>query len=368
MVESDEASHPNEGWPTPAVRVTDAASVPRIGVVLVNWNGWVDTLECLESLLRSTIPLAIVVVDNASTNGSAERIVEWALGDRVAEAGSATLAALSSPPHPKPVSFQRLSAVESVDGGDVATVVTLIDSGGNLGFAGGNNVGLRYLLRVPSIDRLWLLNNDTVVEPGAAQALVARMDATHRIGMCGTVVRYYHRPDTVQALGGSRFNPATGQARHIGNGTPATAPYDPGRVAREMDFVLGASLAVSRRFLETVGPMAEDYFLYYEEADWAWRNKGRFVTAFAHGAVVYHKEGTTIGSTNVPGKRSALSDHYMLRSRLKFVRRHQPYLLPWHWLLGLGQIGVRFARSQPNNALAMTRALLGQRYNPETRG
>lgn len=338
----------------------------RLGVVLVNWNRWADTIECLESLLRSTIPLHVVVVDNASTDGSAERILAWAEGTQIAEPLSPALAALSTPPVQKPVEVARLSASSTTELTEER--VTLIDAGGNVGFAAGNNIGLRHLLRDPTIDYVWLLNNDTVVERDAAQALVARMDATHNIGMCGTVVRFYHRPDTIQALNGMRFNTMTGQSRGIGAGMKVGTPYDPARVGRETDFVLGASLAVSRRFFDTIGPMSEDYFLYFEEIDWAARNAGRFAVAFAHGAVVYHKEGGSIGSSQVKGERSPMSDYYLLRSRLKFVRRRRPLLLPAHWLLATGQIARRILRMQPNKALVLTRALLGLRPDKHTRG
>ena len=246
--------------------------------------------------------------------------------------------------------------------------VTLIDAGANLGFAGGNNLGLAFLLRAPGIDYIWLLNNDTVVEPDAASALLARMDATHNVGMCGTVVRYYYRPGTVQALNGHRFSLATGSSRGIGGGLPATTPFDPARVARETDFVLGASLAVSRRFVETIGLMAEHYFLYFEEVDWAFRNRGRFATAFAHGVIVYHKEGGSIGSSGAKGQRSVMSDYYLTRSRLGFIRRRAPLLLPWHWLLTLALIGRRLLRLQPKKALVLLRALLGLRYSTGSRG
>ncbi|UAJ09329.1 glycosyltransferase family 2 protein [Glacieibacterium megasporae] len=341
---------------------------PRLGVVLVNWNRWSDTIECLETLLRSTIPLRIVVVDNASSDGSSDRIAEWAAGATPARALSPVFADMSQPGWPKPIVLRRLDAGTAATATPDTSTITLIDAGGNLGFAGGNNVGLRFLFRASPIRHVWLLNNDTVVEPDAAMALLARMEATHKIGMCGTIVRYYHRPDVVQALNGSRFNLFTGQSRGIGEGQPGSMPFDPAKVARETDFVLGASLGVSRAFFETVGPMTEDYFLYFEEIDWAARNAGRFAIAFAHGAVVYHKEGGSIGSSAVKGRRSDASDYYLLRSRLGFIRRRALWLLPLHWLLALGQIARRLLRLQPKKALVLLRALLGLQMKTISRG
>ncbi len=336
-----------------------AADRPRLGVVLVNWNRWADTLECLESLHKSAVPMRIVVVDNGSADGSAAHIVDWAAGTQAAAPADPAMARFSQPPVAKPLALARLSAAEAAatDPGDAR--LTLIDGGGNLGFAGGNNAGLRHLRRDPGLDYFWLLNNDTVAAADAPAALLARLDATHNPGMCGTVVRYYHRPGVVQALNGSRFNRLTGTSRGIGEGQAATAPFDAAQVARQTDFVLGASLAVSRAFLDRVGLMEESYFLYFEEIDWATRAAGRFATSFAHGAVVYHKEGGSIGSSGVAGGRSETSEYWLMRSKLAYVARFQPRLLTLHRAVAVAQIALRFARGQPRKAYVMTRALCG---------
>lgn len=343
-------------------------AVARLGVVIVNWRRAADTIECLESLLRSTVAVRVVVVDNASGDGSSETIEQWGAGTAAATVASPAMARLTTPPLSKPRTIRRLSAAEAAIAAPDSAAVTIIDAGSNLGFAGGNNLGLGFLLRSPQTEYVWLLNNDTVVEPEAARALLARLAATHNVGMCGTVVRYYFRPDTLQALNGHRFSLMTGTSRGIGSGSPANTAFDPARVARETDFVLGASLAVSRRFVDTIGPMTEAYFLYFEEVDWAYRNAGRFAVAFAHGAIVYHKEGGSIGSSARNGQRSAMSDYYLTRSRLGFVRRRAPLLLPWHWLLTLALIGRRILRVQPKKALVLLRALLGLRYKSGARG
>ncbi len=336
-------------------------ATPRLGVVLVNFKRADDTIECLESLLRSTIPLRVVVVDNESNDGSLDAIAAWAAGDRPPPAASTAMARHTTPAIRKPQAFVRMSAAAAA-GTDHDALLTLIDAVSNRGFAAGNNIGLRHLLRDPNIDHVWLLNNDTIVDPAAAAALLARLDATDNVGMCGTVVRYYWQPDRVQALNGHVFNLAAGTSRGIGTGQPARQPFNPGQVAAQTDFVLGASLAVSRRFVERVGPMDEGYFLYFEEIDWAARNAGEFAIAFAQGAVVYHKEGGSIGSSGVAGGRSALSEYWLTRSRLRFVRLHHPLLLPVHWLVTLAAATLRLLRRQPRKAAAIIRAMLGIAY------
>ncbi|MGQ5701994.1 glycosyltransferase family 2 protein [Sandaracinobacteroides sp. A072] len=337
------------------------ASRPRLAVIIINWNRWADTIECLESLMRSELPVRIVVIDNASEDDSLERIRAWAEGREAWQSPSGPLGRLTRPPLEKPIPFEEISDVEAVDGKPGNTLLTIIRSSENLGFAGGNNLAMRHALNDPAIAYCWCLNNDTVVEPDATRAIVARMDATHKVGMCGTQVRYYHRPGTWQQLNGSRFKLLTGMSEGIGRDQPVTRPFDPRKVARETDFVLGASLAVSRAFVETVGYMEESYFLYFEEMDWSVRNRGRFVIAFAHGAVIYHKEGGSIGSSGKKGQRSSTSEYYLMRSRIKFYRRNFPLLLPIQYPLGIALILRRLLRRQPDKAGAMLRALLGMK-------
>lgn len=348
-------------------RLQDGARPPepaRMGIVLVNWKRPGDTIECLESIFRSTIPVRVIVIDNGSNDSSLDQIAEWAAGARPAVPISPAMARFSQPPVPKPISVRRIDAAAiAAAGGASDALLTLVDSGGNLGFAAGNNIGLKLLLTDPRILFFWLLNNDTVIEPTAAAAIAMRMSATHNVGMCGTVVRFYHQPDMIQALNGSRFNTWTGQSRGIGSRQPASLPFDPIRVASDTDFVLGASLATSRAFLETVGPMDESFFLYYEEIEWARRSDGRFTIGFAHAATVYHKEGGSIGSSGVAGARSSASDYWLTRSRLRFVRRDTPLLLPLHWLLTIGIILRRLLRRQPGKAAANLRALFGLGFN-----
>jgi GT2 family glycosyltransferase len=335
----------------------------RLAVILVNWNRNADTIECLESLLRSDERIRIVVVDNGSTDGTEERLVAWASGAEPYEPPLGALKRLTSPPIAKPVNLRVVQPHEIDEARPGEEQITLIVAGENQGFSGGNNIGLRFALGDPAIAYCWCLNNDTVVDPSAAGAIVARMNATHKVGMCGTQVRFYHRPGVWQALNGQRFKLLTGQSQGIGTNQPVTRPFDPRKVARETDFVLGASLAVSRAFVETVGYMEESYFLYFEEMDWSVRNRGRFAIAFAHGAIIYHKEGGSIGSSGKPGQRSEASEYYLIRSRIRFYRRNFPLLWPLQYPLAMGLIARRLLRRQPKKAAAMTRAMLGMSFN-----
>jgi GT2 family glycosyltransferase len=342
-------------------------SAPRIAVVMVNWRGTKDTIECLESLLRSDVAVHAIVCDNDSGDGSVEALLDWARGEPAYEAPSGSLAPLTIPPLEKPLVYEHLRDEGAFTRGPQAPL-TIIETGGNLGYARGNNVGIRFALANPDIDVVWLLNNDTVVEPSTAGAILAAFDTDPGLGMVGAALRYYHRPSHHQMLGGMRFSRWTTRAVGIGAGSAVGARVDADQIGRETDFVCGASLGVSRAFLETVGLMGEEYFLYYEEVDWAIRNAGRFRMGFSPAAIVYHKEGGSIGSSGAKGQRSALSDYHHARSKLLFGRKHYPALLPAYFAQNLIMAARRILRRQPDKARAILRASIGLPFSPPASG
>src|ERR1017187_9290134 len=117
-------------------------------IVVLNWNGWRDTIECLESLFHLEYPnYCVVVCDNASSDGSPEQIRRWANGETIASCANAHFEYLTTPPIAKPIPFMSyVSPSASLSGTNPKSDLVLIETGGNLGFAGGCNVGLRYAL------------------------------------------------------------------------------------------------------------------------------------------------------------------------------------------------------------------------------
>ena len=308
-------------------RLPQFANDASIAVVILNWNGWRDTLECLESVYQSqSVSLRVIVCDNGSQDDSLAKIAAWAQGTLHAPVqasfltGGATAIA-------KPVAFAQYDRGQAETGGVASeqAPLVLIQTGANLGFAGGNNVGLRYCLTHGGFDYVWILNNDTAVERHALAHLVERMQADPRVGMCGSKLIFYHRPDMVQAYGGSAFDPRLGVVRPLGQFQPTSAVCRPAEIEKETAYVVGASMLVSTQFLKAVGLMSEDYFLYFEEIDWAFRARGQFTLAYSDPSVVYHKEGGSIGSSST-GEPSVTSTRYLYRNRVlfnwKFNRTH----------------------------------------------
>lgn len=333
-----------------------SAAVSRVYVVLVNYNGWRDTIECLESLLRSDyLDFRVIVCDNASPNDSFSRLLAWASGAEQPAAVSGPMARYSEPPLPKPLHHEVLTGDDPVRSVDAP--LAFVHIARNLGFAGGCNVGIRYALADPAAEYVWLLNNDTVVPPDSLSRAIAKLRATPHAGMCGSSLLFYDRPQTVQAAGGGILNKWTGTTRGAG-AFHDIASIDESDALLHLDYIAGAALLVSRPFLETIGPMNEDYFLYYEEIDWACRARGRFTLAYAKDSIVYHKEGGSIGTSSDPTQRSPLADTYGVRNRIRFIRRFYPLALPSVYVALVGAIVNRIRRGQADRIPMVLRAML----------
>jgi len=291
-----------QGFPFP-VRSTGAslsADVGMVCIILVNWRNAKDTIACLESLRHLEFPeFHVIVCDNGSGDGSDALIADWITH------------------HPD------LSA-------------ELIQTGANLGFAGGNNIGMRKGLQNQQTKFFWLLNNDTEVKPDALSHLVKKMQCNTSIGICGATLLYAHQPEMIQAVGG-RYNSWLGTVSHV----LAGEEYSPEKCAaideRSLDYVVGASMLVRRDFIEQVGMMCEDYFLYFEELDWIMRGKrAGYCIAYAPQSLVFHKEGGSTGSGAHTDwrNRSAFADACALRSRILFAKKFYP-VKKWSVRLGL---------------------------------
>lgn len=311
--------------------MTDLTTTPNVVTVLVNWNGAADTVECLESLFTSDYPnQRVVVVDNGSKDGSLSKLMAWANGATRVHRNAGLRGACVTHDCKKPLRVLTLGLNDVLRGRGFSAGIelALIDAERNHGFAGGVNIGVRLALCDSTVRYVWVLNNDTVVARDCLSHMARRMSNDRALGMCGSRILYYSQPDRVQVLGGARFRPWVGASHLIGSGQNAAGEVDVRLIERSIDHLSGASMLVSRDFMEDIGLMDEGYFLYYEEADWAMRGKGRYRFAYADDAVVYHKEGASIGSSDQRARRSALASFFLVRSRLRFTRRFYPWALP----------------------------------------
>lgn len=327
---------------------------PRVYIVLVNWNGWADTVECLESVFRQNYTnFQVVVCDNDSANDSISHIRRWADGEIEAEVPADNpLRRLSCPPAPKPISYVEYNRASAESGGfrqDREPKLVLVQTGANLGFAGGNNVGLRYALKQEDAAYIWLLNNDTVVDQDALAAAVLAAERDDSIGMVGAKLLYYDRPGMLQAVAGGKIIPWQGMIRLLGRDEEDVGQWS---CPVNLDYITGASLLVKADVVRTIGLLDEQYFMYAEELDWCLRaRRANWELVYSPGSVIWHKEGKSVGY------RSPLHDFYSVRSALLWVKKFYPHFLPTAFVYSLYRgLLPKIVRRQPARLAAVLRA------------
>lgn len=268
----------------------------RVAIVVLNWNGSKDTQLCLSSLRQLNHKnYEVIIVDNDSSDDSVDRI--------------------------------RCDFPE----------VTVIETGDNRGFAGGCNRGISRALS-NGADFVWLLNNDTIVDAEALQSLVKKAQEDRRIAAVGSAIYSMEEPHRLQAWGGGHVNFWLGRSRHFLVPMPDDA----------VDFITGASMLVSRKALESVGLLDEQFFMYWEDADFCLRlRKSKWKLAVAGDSKIWHK-----GSASV-GKDSVTLDRYFNTSAAQFFRRHAAVPFVPLWMGG----GLRLAKRALNGDWQRIRAV-----------
>lgn len=283
-----------------------------IGVIVVTYCSGDVILACLDSVIASSgAQLKIVVCDNDSPDDTVVRIRAWADG--------------------RGLDFRETSEPDECRPG---AAVTLIRSSINVGFAGGVNRGLEFLMKDTACDLFWLLNPDCEVAPGAAAAFRRRADEVGDFALMGSRILYREEPGLIQSDGG-QVGRWSGICRNLNQGAdPAQTPHPE---PADLDFISGASALASRKFVETVGLLEEDYFLYYEEVDWAAR-RGDLRLVLCDEALVHHHGGTAIGSGSVKRRASPFAIYFNYRNRMRYVARFRPVALPTAYLATLARV------------------------------
>jgi GT2 family glycosyltransferase len=292
----------------------------KVYIIILNYKGWLDTIECLESVFKLNYPnFQVIVVDNSPSEEPLKNLEKWASKKGFSDIKT-SFPEIVYPLISKPISFKTISEIESKKQSRNEPLL-IIKANKNLGFSAGNNIGLNYVIRRNDFDYCWLLNNDTLVENNSLSYQINYIEENEKlkIGILGSKLVYYHTPDKVQAVGGS-LNTFSFNTKHIGEGESI---INKKKQFGNIDYVVGASMFVSNKFLKEVGLLSEDYFLYYEELDWAFRAKSLgWEIDWCPKSKVYHKEGASIGSSNNYKKRSSMSEIEVFRSRNIFVKKY----------------------------------------------
>jgi GT2 family glycosyltransferase len=283
---------------------------PSVHAVVVNWNGAEVLRPCLRTLFDSRYPrLSVLVVDNASTDGSQELV--------------------------------RSEFPEA----------RLIANAENEGFAAGANAGIERVI-ADGGDYVLLMNNDTEIDPDAVARLVAAAQGNSQAAFVGPLIYYHDRPDIVWSAGG-RVSYWSGDIRHLGIRARDTGQFEG---VRRVDYVTGCAVLVATRALQDIGYMDTGYFMYNEDTDWCVRATERgYAVLLAPGAKVWHKVSMSSG-----GGLTAFKIYHRFLSTFRFFSRHAR---PYHWIgivpatvaRATGFVFAELLRGRPENALAVFR-------------
>ncbi|MFA5801411.1 MAG: glycosyltransferase family 2 protein [Thermoleophilia bacterium] len=268
--------------------MTQAPETPSVWVVIVNFNSYGDTAECLESLAVSTYSgMTVVLVDNGSSDGSGQELEK---------------------------KYSQVKHIRSEE---------------NKGFAGGANLGIRSALD-SGAKFICLLNNDTLVEPGFIEPLVERAGATPDAGIIGGKILYADNPDIIWFAGGS-IDRRRGFTSHRGQDLADSATFNkPGYV----DYVTGCLFFVRASLFSQLGLLREDFFMYAEEVDFCLRaRRAGFRCFFEPGSVIMHKV-----SRSMEGAYRPVYYYYLSRNLLEIYSGHMGmrrlsigvFRLAWH--------------------------------------
>ncbi len=305
----------------------DDVEWPKVFIIILNWNGWEDTIECLESLYTISYPnYDVVIVDNDSQDDSLARIRAFASGEVAVKSASLTHTYRSEP---LPViSYSRREAEESQSAslskklarggqnkGSNRSLV-IIQNERNFGYSEGNNIGMRYALRA-SADYVLLLNNDTVVDEHFLTELVRAADKDASIGAIGPKIYSYDAPSVIQSTG-ARKDFFTGTPISLNNGkTDDEANHFTIGGLLPADYMSGACILTKRKVIEEVGKLDPTYFLYYEDQDWCTRiSMAGYRIVCNLNSKIWHKK---MASTS---KAKRFSQYYPERSRVIYMRKY----------------------------------------------
>jgi GT2 family glycosyltransferase len=338
-----------------------AKQLPKIFIIVLNWNGWRDTIECLESVFQNSYQnYQVVVLDNGSSDSSIDKIKEWAEGKIKVES---QLVAYNA--NNKPIRYVEYDNITAQKGGipekenqyllfkeDHAVYpLVLVQNGANLGFAGGNNVGIRYVMAQNKGEYVWLLNNDTVIKRDSLEYLVNNAQNEKRIGVVGSTVLYYDKPNIVQVWGGGAIIPWMGIVRPLGE-NKHHEEHDKNEVTP--DYICGVSFLVRAEVIKKIGLMDERYFLYWEDTDWCERIKQKgWKLTYEPKSIIYHKTSASLGY------QSKDQDYYLTRNAVVFMQKYYWQFLPLSLLISTGgKIVNRIRRKQFNRIGLILRATL----------
>lgn len=277
-------------------------------IIILNWNNWQDTIECLESLYQNEHPnYDIIVVDNNSTDDSIKKIKDYCNGKIKIESSFFTYNNSN-----KPITILE-SEIRNEKDLSFSRKLTLIKNNKNEGFAEGNNIGIRYALKNLDPDYILLLNNDTVVDRKFLVEMLKVSESNDKIGIVGPKIYYYNEPDRIWFARG-KISWKFCRGLNIGYNEIEEGQHNQ---ITGMEYASGCTFLIKREVIEKIGLIDKRFFLYFEEIDWTLRaTKCGYKSVFAPKAKVWHKISKSGG-----GIKGPIGLYYITRNRWLLMKR-----------------------------------------------
>lgn len=334
--------------------------MPKVSIIILNWNGWEDTIECLESLYQITYPnYEVIVVDNGSKDSSVKKIKEYCHGQMKVQSKF-----FIYNPNNKPIKIIEYTREEAEAGGDKEREfenapsnkkLTIIKNEKNYGYAEGNNIGIRYAL-ARKYKYVLILNNDTVVHPNVLRPLVTIAERNPSIGGLTPKILFYPDPKRIYFAGG-RLNSYRTRSAMYGYGKLDGPQFQKTSLTGNLT---GAAMLIPSRIFMEVGLFDPQFFLIGEDTDLVTRIiESGYRLIYVPESVVFHK-----GSASFGGHGSPLSQFFIYRNKIIYARKHcdtvrfAAFLI----LLGLWRLPTFIAfclvTGKRNNVRAAMRGLL----------
>ena len=282
--------------------------VDKVVIIIVNWNGWQDTIECLESVYQVDYDnFDVILVDNDSQDDSLDKIMAYCAGELKIESRFFDYQEKNKP-------IEVLEYAEDDYQSPIENnELILIKCKKNYGFPGGNNVGIKFALENINPKFILLLNNDTVVEKKFLNKLVQEGELNRDIGILGPKIYYYDQPEVIWSAGCS-ISWKLARGIQIGSGELDHGQHEE---KKEVDYISGSSFLIKTEVIRKIGLMDENYFLYFEESDWTLSaNKAGFKSLYVPEAKVWHKVSKSGGGISKP-----LGLYYITRNRWIFMKK-----------------------------------------------
>jgi GT2 family glycosyltransferase len=290
-------------------------ALPKVSIIILNWNNWKDTIECIESVYQINYSnYDVILVDNGSTNDSVKQIKRH-FNELDEKKSNHFISALNNPINFVESSLKLLSPpIDNIDG---RHAIFLIETNKNWGFSEGNNIGLRFCCKNLNPDYVLLLNNDVIVDSDFLNELVQAAERLPDVGFVGPKIYYYEHngKKDVISFAGASVDLIRGWFTIFGIDQVDDGQQDNEKI---VDLLQGSCILVKRKVVKDIGLLDPVYFFYWEDADWCIRGKkNNWSSFFAPAAKIWHKGGKA--ST---GRKNTFQIFYFVRNRIIFMRKN----------------------------------------------